>query len=80
MRGSGIIASIVILIGIMWVVWGSLKNYEAHATAIKYVRTEGVFQYISKSEVKEILLPLVKTGFFSADIERSEERGVGKEC
>ncbi len=73
MRGSGIIASVVILIGITWVVWGSLKNYEAHATAIKYVRTEGVFQYISKSEVKEILLPLVKTGFFSADIEAIKE-------
>jgi cell division protein FtsQ len=36
---------------------------------IKYVRTEGVFQYLGKDEVKKVLTPLVKTGFFNADVQ-----------
>ena len=36
---------------------------------IKYVRTEGEFQYISKDEVKDILQPLVMTSFFDADMQ-----------
>jgi cell division protein FtsQ len=36
---------------------------------IKYVRTEGVFQYLSKEEIKSALLPLVTTGFFDADMQ-----------
>jgi cell division protein FtsQ len=36
---------------------------------IKYVRTEGVFQYLAKDEVKAVLEPLVLTGFFDADMQ-----------
>jgi len=36
---------------------------------VKYVRTEGVFQYLSKNEIKTILQPLVMTGFFDADMQ-----------
>jgi cell division protein FtsQ len=36
---------------------------------IKYVRTEGVFQYLVKDEVKAVLEPLVLTGFFDADMQ-----------
>ncbi len=36
---------------------------------IKYVRIEGVFQYLSKEEIKEALRPLVMTGFFDADMQ-----------
>jgi len=36
---------------------------------IKYVRTEGEFQYISKDEIKDILQPLVMTSFFDADMQ-----------
>ena len=36
---------------------------------IKYVRTEGVFQYLSKNEIKTVLQPLVMTGFFDADMQ-----------
>ena len=36
---------------------------------IKYVRTEGVFQHLSKDEVKAVLQPLVMTGFFDADMQ-----------
>lgn len=73
MRGSGIIAIVFVLIGVVWLVWVDAKHHESYATSIKYVRTEGVFQYISKAEVKEILLPLVKTGFFTADLEAIKE-------
>ncbi|MCX7097115.1 MAG: cell division protein FtsQ/DivIB [Methylococcales bacterium] len=36
---------------------------------IKYVRIEGVFQYLGKDEVKAVLLPLVTAGFFDADMQ-----------
>lgn len=36
---------------------------------VKYVRTEGVFQYLSKDEIKTALLPLVLTGFFDVDMQ-----------
>lgn len=36
---------------------------------IKYVRTEGVFQYLGKNEIKAALQPLVMTGFFDADMQ-----------
>jgi cell division protein FtsQ len=39
------------------------------ALPIKYVRTEGVFQYLAKDEIKTVLEPLVKTGFFDADVQ-----------
>jgi Cell division septal protein len=37
--------------------------------AIKYVRTEGVFQYLSKNEIKTVLQPLVMTSFFDVDMQ-----------
>jgi cell division protein FtsQ len=36
---------------------------------IKYVRTEGVFQHLSKNEIKTVIQPLVMTGFFDADMQ-----------
>ncbi|MEI7994470.1 MAG: cell division protein FtsQ/DivIB [Methylococcaceae bacterium] len=36
---------------------------------IKYVRTEGVFQYLNKNEIKTVLEPLVVAGFFDADMQ-----------
>ena len=36
---------------------------------LKYVRTEGVFQYLSKNEVQAVLQPLVLTGFFDVDMQ-----------
>jgi cell division protein FtsQ len=39
------------------------------ALPIKYVRTEGVFQNLSKDDIKTALQPLVKTGFFVADVQ-----------
>jgi cell division protein FtsQ len=39
------------------------------AFPIKYVRTEGIFQYLRKDEIQTALEPLVNTGFFDADIQ-----------
>ncbi len=36
---------------------------------VKYVRTEGVFQYLGKDELRDVLEPLVTTGFFDADMQ-----------
>ena len=36
---------------------------------IKYVRTDGDFQYLSKNELKAVLQPWVMTGFFEADMQ-----------
>ena len=36
---------------------------------IKYVRIEGVFQYLSKNEVKAVVQPLVMSSFFEVDIQ-----------
>lgn len=47
----------------------ALDSHLKTALPIKYVRTEGVFQYLSKDEVKTALEPLVKTGFFDIDVQ-----------
>ena len=44
----------------------SIKNA---SLPIKYVRTEGVFQYLGKNEIKTVLQPLVTTGFFDVDMQ-----------
>lgn len=61
-------ALILVLSGLIWSYWDRARAYEADMLPINYVRTEGVFQYLSKDEVKKTLLPIVTTGFFSADI------------
>ncbi|NOT12332.1 MAG: FtsQ-type POTRA domain-containing protein [Methylococcaceae bacterium] len=40
---------------------------------IKYVRTTGVFQYLSKDEVKTVLEPIVETSIFSADMQAIQQ-------
>ncbi|MEI6706387.1 MAG: cell division protein FtsQ/DivIB [Methylococcales bacterium] len=47
----------------------SIHDRLVTALPIKYVRTEGVFRYLGKDEVETALQPLVKTGFFDADVQ-----------
>jgi len=54
----------LLLAGLVWVASIGVKRIP-----IKYVRTEGVFQYLSKDEIKTALQPLVTTGFFDADMQ-----------
>ena len=59
-----IMVTALLLAGLVWVASIGVKRIP-----IKYVRTEGVFQYLSKDEIKTALQPLVTTGFFDADMQ-----------
>jgi cell division protein FtsQ len=71
MKNSGLtkwlLASTVIIAGI-WGGWRELKAQGADLLPIKYVRIEGVFQYLTKEELKQALLAHVMTGFLNADM------------
>jgi cell division protein FtsQ len=54
----------LLLAGLAWMAVVGVKSLP-----VKYVRTEGVFQYLSKDEIKAALQPLVITGFFDADMQ-----------
>ena len=58
-----------LIIGIAWAGWKELKAQGADLLPIKYVRIEGVYQYIAKKEIKEVLLAQVLTGFLNADMQ-----------
>lgn len=61
-----IISAIIVTV---WLLGPKFKHYGSDAIPVKYVRTEGVFQHLSKDDVKAVLEPLVKTGFFAADMQ-----------
>jgi cell division protein FtsQ len=44
----------------------SIKNV---SMPIRYVRIEGVFQFLSKSEIQNVLQPIVMAGFFGVDMQ-----------
>jgi cell division protein FtsQ len=48
----------------------ALSNKVVESMPIRYVRTEGVFQYLSKDELKAALMPLVMTSIFDADMQK----------
>ncbi len=56
--------AVLLLVGLVWMTGVSVKSLP-----IKYVRTEGVFQYLSKEEIKTAIQPLMMTGFFDADMQ-----------
>lgn len=56
--------TVLLLTGLVW-----MAGFGVKSIPIKYVRTEGVFQYLSKDEIKTALQPLVITGFFDADMQ-----------
>jgi cell division protein FtsQ len=72
----------ILVLGLLLIGLSGIAGYEAvtkwkirplaiknASLPIKYVRTEGVFQYLSKNEIKTALQPLVMTGFFDADMQ-----------
>jgi len=69
MTAAKILAVALLVIGLGWTYGQKLRAYSADKLPIKYVRTEGVFQYLSKDELKTTLQPLVMTGFFAADMQ-----------
>lgn len=59
---------ITLLIAGVWDGWRELKAQGADLLPIRYVRIEGVFQYITKDEIKQALRTQVMTGFLNADM------------
>jgi cell division protein FtsQ len=58
------------LIGVLfWRLGYGIKAYGSQMTPVKYVRTGGVFQYLTKDEIKNTLLPLVQGGFLATDMQ-----------
>lgn len=63
----------LLLIGLFWLYGQDVKGYSSDKMPIKYVRIEGIFQYLGKDEIKTALQPLVMTGFFAADMQAIHE-------
>ena len=68
-----LLIGLLLLIGIICLGWQKATELKwtvkISSLPIKYVRTEGVFQYLSKEDIKTALEPLVNTGFLEADMQ-----------
>jgi cell division protein FtsQ len=74
MQAVKIILVIALLLLVSWVFGRQLvSNKMTESLPIRYVRTEGVFQYLSKDEIKAALLPLVTSSIFDADMQKIHE-------
>ncbi len=69
MRKVIIVLVVILLFKVLFVIWSEHKQTVAELLPIKYVRIEGVFQYISKETIRQALQPYVKTDFFSVDMQ-----------
>lgn len=72
-----ILKTSLILSFLVLATWGlrqeAVSSKVTESLPIRYVRTEGVFQYLSKEEIKTALIPLVTTSIFDADMQRIHE-------
>jgi cell division protein FtsQ len=68
-----VVKTLLILTLLVLAVWGLrqefVSNKVTESLPIRYVRTEGVFQYLSKDEIKVALMPMVTTSIFDADMQ-----------
>ena len=64
-----ILAALCVTAALFWKFGYGIKAYGSHVTPVKYVRTGGVFQYLTKDEIKNTLLPLVQAGFLATDMQ-----------
>lgn len=69
MRVGWKILAVLGVIGVLFWKLGGIKAYKPAATPVKYVRVGGVFQYLTKDELKNTLLPLVQAGFLATDMQ-----------
>ena len=57
-----VVKTLLVLVLLVFAVWGLrqqvVSDKVTESLPIRYVRTEGVFQYLSKDELKAALLPL----------------------
>jgi cell division protein FtsQ len=78
MNASWKIVAALGLFGVLfWKLGYGIKAYGSQLTPVKYVRTGGVFQYLTKDEIKNTLLPLVQGGFLATDMQAVHD-AVGK--
>lgn len=73
MTAVKITAASLLIISLIWLAGRSYSKDSLNLMPIRYVRTTGVFQYLSKDEVKSALEPLVVTSFFSADMQAIQQ-------
>jgi cell division protein FtsQ len=68
------IRTLSVIVLMVLLVWGLrqevVSDKVTKSLPIRYVRTEGVFQYLSKDEIKAVLMPLVTVSIFDADIQK----------
>lgn len=65
-----LVITLLLLAGLVWIFEQKMAAaMHLPEVPIKYVRTEGVFQYLNKDEIRTALQPLVMTGFFEADMQ-----------
>lgn len=68
-----VVKTLLVLVLLVLAVWGLrqqvVSDKVTESLPIRYVRTEGVFQYLSKDELKASLLPLVTASIFDADMQ-----------
>jgi cell division protein FtsQ len=72
-----ILAALGLIVALFWKLDDGIKVYGSQVTPVKYVRTGGVFQYLTKDEIKNTLLPLVQGGFLATDMQAVHD-AVGK--
>jgi cell division protein FtsQ len=69
--------SFLVFVLLALAIWGMRQEFVSskvtESLPIRYVRTEGVFQYLSKEEIKTALMPLVMTSIFDADMQHIHE-------
>jgi len=67
--GWKILAALGVIGVLFWKYGHGIKAYGSDVTPVKYVRIGGVFQYLTKDEIKNTLLPLVQAGFLATDMQ-----------
>ncbi|MEC4748999.1 cell division protein FtsQ/DivIB [Methylomicrobium sp. Wu6] len=64
-----ILAALCVIAALFWRFGHGVKVYGPDVTPVRYVRIGGVFQYLTKDEIKNTLLPLVQAGFLATDMQ-----------
>ncbi|MGD0961855.1 MAG: cell division protein FtsQ/DivIB [Methylomonas sp.] len=69
MTGLKIFLLLFLVAGGSWFGWRLINTQGLYIQPIHYVKIEGTFQYVSKDRIKQVLSPLMKRGYYHADIE-----------
>lgn len=70
---------IVALLIIGWFGWQEVKAQGADWLPVRYVRIEGVFQYVDEDDIKNALVELVNQGLYNADLQQIQQSIVNLE-